>query len=528
MLIGTVLANALRAQGLPLRLLDDKDPSQYSWEELVGIHGKAQAMVAEYLRQTYIDNLAEFENSYTPVLAPLPEESDFAYEARLSLYAEKRYFPAKTATTLAAGRAVWVCYDPFIEELDGTDQPLVMAPATLIDTILKGGKANQKAVFVPWQDGLQMENWIIKLLSASHSRGANDIELTAHPSSMKIRLHELGDWTDWLGSLPLTQKSPFLRSLCAMASPALDYESGTVHDFKVECRIRGMDSSWRVSIAPAILGDSVTLRILPQPGRVPSLVELGFCEQAIMLLAKAAEHKDGLVLVTGATGMGKSTTLYAVVTDLRDKKKKIFTVEAPVELTIPGTTQMQVRETENMDERFCVSFASGIRTSLRHKPDVLVVGEIRDAETAQAAITASRTGHLTWATLHTNNVRTSVKRMMDLGVDATNLADTLRLVMSQRLVKRLCPHCRIESDDGTATHNASGCTNCFGTGYAGKTAIYEMAYFDDDAREAIIDGNLKEHFSRLQEMGFYIPRVDSLNRLIQLGIVDRNVKDAHV
>ena len=373
-----------------------------------------------------------------------------------------------------------------------------------------------------------MEGWITRLLSAAYSRGANDVELTSHPSSMKIRLHELGDWTDWMGSLPLTQRGPFLRSLCSMASPSLDYESGTVHDFKVECRIRGMDSSWRVSIAPAVLGDSVTLRILPQPGRVPDLSELGFCDQSRMLLAKAAEHKDGLVLVTGATGMGKSTSLYAVVTGMRDSKKKVFLVEDPVELSIPGTVQMQVRETENMDERFCISFASGIRTSLRHKPDVLVVGEIRDADTAQAAITASRTGHLTWATLHTNNVRTSVKRMTDLGVDTTNLADTLRLVVSQRLVKRLCPHCRSENDDGTSVHNPDGCSNCSGTGYNGKTAIYEMAYFDDEAREAIIDGNIREQFARLQSIGYYINRADSLERLIRLGIVDMNVKEAHV
>lgn len=528
MLIGNVLTETLKAQGVPLRLLDDRAPGAYSWEELLGMHESAQGLAASCLRQTFIGNLAEFENLYTPVLSPQPEESDYAYEARLSQYAEKRYFPAKTATTLSTGRAVWVCYNPFIEELDGVSDPLVLLPASLIDTILKGGKGSQKMVFAPWQEGMSMEAWILKLLSAAHSRGSNDVELTAHLSSMKIRLHELGDWTDWVGSLPLTQKSPFLRSLCAMASPPLDYESGTVHDFKIECRIRGMDSSWRVSIAPAILGDSVTLRILPQPGRVPSLEELGFCDRAIELLGKAQEHKDGLVLVTGATGMGKSTSLYAVISDMRDAQKKVFTVEAPVELTIPGTVQMQVRETEVMDERFAVNFASGVRTSLRHKPDVLVVGEVRDAETAQAAITASRTGHLTWATLHTNNVRTSVKRMTDLGVDPTNLADTLRLVMSQRLVKKLCPHCRHEADDGTATHNPDGCSNCVGTGYVGKTAIYEMAYFDDDAREAIIEGNLKEHFSRLKGEGCYITRIDSLNRLIRLGIVDRNVKDAHV
>lgn len=531
MLIAKFVAQELERHGYcPMYVADNKPLEEYTWDEIVKMHEKALFFVAQFLQQDYVPNYDEFEQFYTPVLSPLPEEDDRMYDERINGYIENRYFPARSNSTMggvAATRMVWVCSNPFLPEFDHTDRPLVIVPDRIIDRVLAGSKEHFSLIS-PWHEQTSMQEWIIRLLATAYARGANDVEVSSHVSEMRVRFHEMGEWSPWLGSLPLMQRTSFLRTLCAMAYPPIDYESGMVHDFKIEVRVRGVDTSWRVSIAPAILGDSVTLRILPQPGRVPTLEELGFCDKAIMLLNRVSEYKDGLVLVTGATGMGKSTTLYAIITALRNASKKIFTVEDPVELTIPGTTQLQIKEGEIMDERFCVSFASGIRTSLRHKPDILVVGEIRDTETAQSALTASRTGHLTWATLHTNNVRTSVKRMMDLGVDATNLADTLRLVLSQRLTRRLCHKCKIPHSDGTAQHNPNGCPACYRTGYSGKIVVYELAFFDDEAREAIIDGVLKQHFPVMQEKEHYISRAESLQRLIRLGIVDRNLKEVHV
>lgn len=523
MLINSILVNQLEEQGLSVRRLPDRDIATYSWAELLEIHPDALYTVAQMIGATYCDSADTFESAYTPNLVPETDESDYDYDARLADYLEQGYFPAQAGTTLVTGQpasVVWVCCNPFAPALDAhSDAQLVIVPQTVVSGVLRGTRSELTTI-APYSDTESIEIWINRLISAAHALGAADIEITSHISSIKVRLKILGEWSGWVSSLPLIQRGALLRALCASASPSLDYEPGADHDFKLEKRIDGLDTSWRGAITPAALGDSVCLRVLPGIGRVPTLEELGYNAQACQLLRDAKKRRDGLVLVTGSTGHGKTTTLYSLVTEMRDENRKVFTAEHPVELVIPGTIQKSVQDSSNIDSKYQVSFAGAIRTALRHAPDVLVVGETRDSETAQAAVGASRTGHLTFTTLHTTNVRTSIKRMLDLGLDATNLADTVTLVVSQNLVRKLCPSCRIEHPEGHSSRREEGCSQCRGRGYLGRTVVYEMAYLDDDAREAIIEGNLSSHFPRLEKAGLYIGKKSVAQDLMARGVVD--------
>ena len=525
MLVNTILIDRLKAQGLQPRLLLDRDVSSYSWPELMSVHPSAQETVSELLGYSFCPSLDFFTSNYTPSLAPFADESDFDYDKRLESYLEHSCFPARLGTTIIGDRGtatvVWIAADPFAQMLDDQGAAnIVLASQDVIQGILRGSRSDSSVV-APFSDKESIETWINKLIGAAYNQGAADVEITSHVSSIKVRFKIMGQWSDWLSSLPLVQRGPLLRALCASATPSLDYEPGTDHDFKLEKRIQGSDTSWRGSITPAALGDSITLRMLPGIGRVPQLEELGYSKQACDLLRGAKARRDGLILMTGSTGHGKTTTLYSLMTEIRDENRKVFSVENPIELVIPGTIQKSVMDASNIDEKYRVTFAGAIRTALRHAPDVLVVGETRDPATAQAAVGASRTGHLTYTTLHTSSVRVSVKRMLDLGIDAMNLADTLSLVVSQHLVRKLCPHCRIEHADGTCSRNLMGCHQCSGRGHLGRTVVYEMASLDDDAREAIIDGDLESHFPRLAILGLYISKRTTAEALWKSGVVDR-------
>ena len=529
MRINTVLIEYMQSQGANVRLIPDRDLSDYSWPELLGIHPDAQAEVAGLLGYKFISSIDEFNELYIPNLSPATGESDYDYDSRIEKYMENNYFPAKLESVIITDNAPtaisWICSNPFISNIDEyAGSQIVLMPIEVISNILRGTRS-ESSVVAPYSEHESIDTWINKLISAAYSQGAADVEITSHITSIKVRFKIMGEWSSWLSSIPLIQRGPLLRAICASASPSLDYESGVDHDFKLEKRIQGIDTSWRGSITPATLGDSVTLRMLPGIGRIPLLEDLGYDVKACDLLRKAKKRRDGLVLVTGSTGHGKTTTLYALITEMRDENKKVFTVEHPVELIIPGTIQKSVMDATNIDSKYRVTFPSAIRTALRHAPDVLVVGETRDTETAQTAVGASRTGHLTFTTLHTTNVRLSIKRMIDLGVDSLNLADTLCLVISQNLVRKLCPHCKIVHDDGTCSRKAGGCGQCSARGSLGRTVIYEMLSLDDDAREAIIDGRLEKEYSRLEKAGLYISKKSIATNLMKTGIID--VHDAN-
>ena len=252
----------------------------------------------------------------------------------------------------------------------------------------------------------------------------------------------------------------------------------------------------RVSSLPTAFGERIVLRLLEKNARVLSLEELGLAADDTASLKETISLPNGIILVTGPTGSGKTTTLYAALSHINTPDKNILTIEDPIEYQIPGLGQMQV------NSKIDLSFAAGLRTMLRQDPDVILIGEIRDKETADIAIQAALTGHLVFSTLHTNDAPSAVTRLIDMGVEPFLLASVLRSVLAQRLVRILCPHCkeaetvseetlREFGDDapaltGRTVYRAVGCKACQNTGFQGRKAIYEMMPVNDEVKQGIL------------------------------------------
>ncbi|MGD8370057.1 MAG: ATPase, T2SS/T4P/T4SS family [Syntrophobacterales bacterium] len=269
-------------------------------------------------------------------------------------------------------------------------------------------------------------------------------------------------------------------------------------DGRTKLKVGKKQYDMRISTLPTIFGEKVVIRILDQSKAFISLDELGFGPEDLTTFTSTLSRPQGIVLVTGPTGVGKSTTLYAALNRLKSEVINIVTVEDPVEYQLPGINQVQV------NERAGITFASGLRSILRQDPNVVMVGEIRDAETSKIAFQAANTGHLVLSTLHTNDASSAVTRLVDLGVDPYVIASSLLIVLAQRLVRKNCSHCQVvdevdeallarlglsnNKDDHKKIKKGQGCEACQFTGYIGRLGIYEMLMVDDEVRKLIVNG----------------------------------------
>jgi len=300
-------------------------------------------------------------------------------------------------------------------------------------------------------------------------------------------------------------------------------------DGRFRVKIAGREVDVRVSLLPTAHGERVVLRLLDRGSAMLTLPELGMSTPQLSLMKEVITAPHGIVLVTGPTGSGKSTTLYAALMEVDRKNRNVMTIEDPIEYQIEGVGQMQVQP------KIGVTFAAGLRSILRQDPDIVMIGEIRDLETAEIAIQASLTGHLVFATLHTNDALSAILRLQDMGLEPYLVASSLNMVQAQRLVRRLCQHCReprpvtpedwlmleVEPHDYpevTHVYDAKCCDACMGTGYTGRIAIYEMARVSDAMRNAIHEGKGLPTMRRIAKKEHMITLRQDVARHVAAGV----------
>jgi general secretion pathway protein E len=389
--------------------------------------------------------------------------------------------------------------------------------ASLIDDI--SGASDLKALaeglpvvtdLLDAEDDAPIIRFLNALLTQALRERASDIHIEAFEGRSLVRLRTDGTLREVLEP-PRALHAALVSRVKVMAQ--LDIaEKRLPQDGRITLRIAGRPVDVRVSTLPTGHGERVVLRLLDKETGVLDFTALGMSEATRDRMDQLVRRPHGIVLVTGPTGSGKTTTLYAALSRLDADRLNIMTVEDPIEYDLDGIGQTQVNPGIDM------TFARALRAILRQDPDVVMIGEIRDLETARIAVQASLTGHLVLATLHTNDAVGAVTRLIDMGVEPFLLASTLLGVLAQRLVRRLCPHCkalapadadhhaeRPASRDERAIYRAVGCTSCSGTGYRGRTGIYELLIADRAFSELVHAGAseqlLREHMAKQGTVG---------------------------
>jgi general secretion pathway protein E len=291
-------------------------------------------------------------------------------------------------------------------------------------------------------------------------------------------------------------------------------------DGRIRRVVAGKEIDIRLSTVPTTFGERLVMRILDRTSTILDLTDLGLDGQMLTRMEDLVTRPHGIILVTGPTGSGKTTTLYACLTRINTPDKNILTVEDPVEYQITGIGQMQV------NAKIDFTFANGLRAILRQDPDVVLIGEIRDKETAEIAVQASLTGHLVFSTLHTNDAASAFTRLVDMGVEPFLIASSVLCMVAQRLVRMVCRECRVpyvpspgeletlgltRIEPGDTFFRAGGCPACANTGYTGRNAIYEMLPVDDAVRELVMKNSDASHIKRVaMERGMHSLRQDGV------------------
>lgn len=339
---------------------------------------------------------------------------------------------------------------------------------------------------------------IIRLVNHLFARAldlnASDIHFEPTEHHLEVRCRVDGIMTR-IEKLPVKIQSAVASRLKLMAKLDIG-EKRLPQDGRIDYRIGDRELDMRVSTLPGVLGESVVLRILDRSDLSIELIDLGMPEQILKDYSRVISQPHGLILITGPTGSGKTTTLYGTLEKIHNEKQKIITVEDPVEYQLNGITQIQV------NARIGLNFASGLRSIVRQDPDILMIGEIRDHETAEIAIESALTGHLVFSTLHTNDAAGAVTRMQDMGVESYLISSSLLAIQAQRLVRRICKDCiettelsddeanvlDVKKEDYPEIKRGAGCDRCGETGYRGRVGLYELLLMSDEIRHLVTNG----------------------------------------
>jgi len=346
--------------------------------------------------------------------------------------------------------------------------------------------------------------FVNQVLSDAIDLRATDIHLEPFENELQIRYRIDGVLQDVPVPSEIKRFQTAIVSRVKILSQLNIAEKRLPQDGRIKLKVRQGEVDVRVSIIPMLHGEAVVMRLLRQDGSIPGLNQIGLAERELALFEQILEMPHGIFLVTGPTGSGKTTTLYTALNTINDTVRKIITVEDPVEYQIRGINQIQVSEKSGL------TFARGLRAILRHDPDVVLIGEIRDEETARIAIQASLTGHLVFSTLHTNDAPSAMTRLIDMGIEPYLVASSLEGVLAQRLIRTLCTHCRVVDTSErvqtfreslkmapeTVLYQATGCRECRQTGYHGRRAVFEMMAISHPIRQKILQhcssGELKQ------------------------------------
>ncbi len=360
-------------------------------------------------------------------------------------------------------------------------------------------------VLLERSEGAPVIRMVSMMLIESLRQGASDIHLEPQERVLRLRYRIDGALIELPGP-PKNLQGAVLSRLKLMSGMDIS-EHRIPQDGRIKIRALGKEVDLRVNTLPTIFGEKIVLRLLDKSSLFPSLAALGLEEIPSRAMGKAISEPNGVVLVTGPTGSGKTTTLYSCLMDLNQVDVNIITCEDPVEYQLPGINQVQINAFVGM------TFAAALRSILRQDPDIILIGEIRDGETAEIAIKSALTGHLVLSTLHTNDAASAVTRMVDMGVEPSLLASALILAQAQRLIRKLCPACKqpmkslpekmlkaygvdASQFEGCTVYQAKGCVKCRNIGYKGRMAIMEVLPIDRELRNAIVQGLTAKEIAR--------------------------------
>ncbi len=368
----------------------------------------------------------------------------------------------------------------FVEDIEGGGEGLGrnFEPADLLD-------ASDEAPII---------RFVNSLITQGYKERASDIHIEPFETELIVRYRIDGILYEVLRP-PHKAQASIISRLKIMANLNIA-EKRLPQDGRFRVRIAGKDVDVRVSTLPTAFGERVVLRLLDKSSNVLTLEEIGMESDLLRQVNGMIQKSHGIFLVTGPTGSGKTTTLYAALTRLNNREKNIITVEDPIEYQLAGVGQIQVNPKINL------TFAAGLRSILRQDPDIIMVGEIRDGETAEIAVQSALTGHMVFSTLHTNDAAGALTRLVEMGIEPFLAASSIVGILAQRLVRRICPHCRESYTPtaellqetglaqsvpaGTPLYRGTGCDRCMGIGYRGRSAIYELMTIDDQIRDLLL------------------------------------------
>src|SRR5216684_2343456 len=522
------LVHSLEGVLTPERLVELRAkavPQATLWETLVAQRVASDDLILSALSTQFRLKLADLTNMDPAAREKVPEQVARRYRI-LPLQATDSYLEVATANpfdldaekalAFATAREIrmrLLAPSKIAEKLDE-----LYRPEKALDKLLSGMESSAELVQLQEQlapdeiaasEAEASQRPVVRLVDLIISEGilarSSDIHIEPEEGGVAVR-YRIDGVLRQVMKIPRQAGIPLISRIKIMS--ALDIADRLrPQDGRARVAVNGQPIDLRVSTLPASLGEKVVIRILDSRATVKSLESLGLSPGETEAIKRLLENREGILLVTGPTGSGKTTTLYSCINQIKSEGVNIVTVEDPVEYRMPGIVQVQVQEKAGL------TFASALRSILRQDPNVVLIGEIRDRETAQIAVQASLTGHLVLSTLHTNDAANAVTRLVDIGVEAYKIAAALRGVMAQRLMRKLCPTCKevwMETPPdrlrrwipkGTPLYRAAGCPDCAMTGYRGRFSIVEVLTVSAEVERRIAAGETAEHIAGAARRG---------------------------